>query len=105
MTVIKFVLLLFSDKSKEIWWKKLFDHEPDINVNKIDCSRPIDELSEETQMDLERIQWDEQQKLNGNLTSEQLQQQKMLRKAWDVEGSPFKGTPFDPSSVQFANTP
>lgn len=23
----------------------------------------------------------------------------MLEKAWDAEGSPFKGTPFDPTSV------
>ena len=23
----------------------------------------------------------------------------MLEKAWDAEGSPFKGTPFDPSKV------
>jgi hypothetical protein len=26
----------------------------------------------------------------------------MLRKAWDAEGSPFKGTPFDPSRVQIS---
>ena len=23
----------------------------------------------------------------------------MLKKAWDAEGSPFKGTPFDPSKL------
>ena len=23
----------------------------------------------------------------------------MLKKAWDAEGSPFKGTPFDPSRL------
>lgn len=27
----------------------------------------------------------------------------MLRKAWDAEGSPFKGQPFDPNIVQFEN--
>ena len=26
----------------------------------------------------------------------------MLKKAWDAEGSPFKGTPFDPSRVQIS---
>ena len=24
----------------------------------------------------------------------------ILKKAWNVEGSPFKGTPFDPTKVQ-----
>ena len=27
----------------------------------------------------------------------------MLRKAWDAEGSPFKGTPFDPSVLKMPN--
>ena len=26
----------------------------------------------------------------------------MLRKAWDAEGSPFKGTPFDPSAINMS---
>ena len=28
-----------------------------------------------------------------------LQNEDVLRKAWDAEGSPFKGTPFDPSAL------
>ena len=28
-------------------------------------------------------------------------EEEMLRAAWDAEGSPFKGTPFDPSKVNF----
>ena len=28
-------------------------------------------------------------------------QEEILRKAWDAEGSPFKGTPFDPSKINF----
>lgn len=121
------------EKTKEIWWKKLLDREPDIDVKKIDCSRPIDELSEETQAQINQIQFDEQQKMKGmfvftnsncvhqkwderrlsnipihcivigELTSEQIKQQEMLRKAWDAEGSPFKGQPFDPNIVQFQN--
>lgn len=39
----------------------------------------------------------------GELTSEQIKQQEILRKAWDAEGSPFKGQPFDPNIVQFQN--
>lgn len=108
----------------------MFQHEQSIDVGKIDCSRPINELSEETRRDLERIQWDEDQKMKGtiysrdcvpvigytsvpnivpisfagNLTSTELSQHELLRKSWNVEGSPFKGMPFDPSVVQFAKT-
>ena len=31
--------------------------------------------------------------------------QEILKKAWDAEGSPFKGTPYDPSKVQLATDP
>ena len=27
----------------------------------------------------------------------------MLKEAWDVEGSPFKGQPFDPSKINFSS--
>lgn len=53
------------EKTKEIWWKKLLDHEPDIDTKKIDCSRPIGELSEQTQAQIDQIQFDEQQKMKG----------------------------------------
>lgn len=63
----------------------------------------MEELPEDTQTEIERIQWDERQKLCGQLTSNQIQQQKMLKVAWNLDGSPFKGTPFDPNVVQFEN--
>lgn len=53
------------EKTKEIWWKKLLEHEDDIDVKKIDCSRPFDELSEDMQAELNQIQYDEQQRLKG----------------------------------------
>lgn len=92
-----------SDKLREVWWKRLLHNEPEIDVNRIDCSRPMEELPEDTQTEIERIQWDERQKLSGELTSNQIQQQKTLEEAWNLDGSPFRGTPFDPNAVQFDN--
>lgn len=50
----------------EIWWKKLLQHEPDIDLTKLDCSRPFDDLSEDTQTQINQIQHDELQKLKGD---------------------------------------
>lgn len=58
-------MIFILDKTKEIWWKKLLQHEPNIDATKIDVSRPMDELSEQTQAYLNKIQFDEQQKLKG----------------------------------------
>lgn len=63
-----FLSVYILDKTKEIWWKKLFTHENDIDVSKIDCSRPIDELSDENQAQIHQIEYDEQQKLKGTYT-------------------------------------
>lgn len=58
-------MIFILDKTKEIWWKKLLQHEPNIDATKIDVSRPMDELSEQTRAHLNKIQFDEQQKLKG----------------------------------------
>lgn len=41
--------------------------------------------------------YEQQRKQMGLPTTEEEQQMEMLKKAWDAEGSPFKGQPFDPS--------
>lgn len=42
--------------------------------------------------------------LLGESTSEQIKQHELLRKAWNADGSPFKGQPFDPNLVSFENS-
>jgi len=37
--------------------------------------------------------------MRGLPTTEEEQQQELLKQAWNAEGSPFKGTPFDPSQL------
>ena len=51
---------------------------------------------------IRKIMFDQEQKRKGLPTSDELKNEDMLRKAWDAEGSPFKGTPFDPSAINFS---
>ena len=39
--------------------------------------------------------------MQGLKPSEEIQQEDMLRQAWDAPGSPFAGQPFDPSAVNW----
>ncbi|KAF7233619.1 hypothetical protein EG68_12306 [Paragonimus skrjabini miyazakii] len=90
------------DKVQERWWEAAFEGEDKINTRKIDCSRPMHELDEEAQAKIHQLMYDEQRKRQGLPTSEQQKVHDMLAKAWDQEGSPFRGTPFDPSKVNIA---
>ena len=46
--------------------------------------------------------FDQHQKRLGKPTSDELKNEDMLRAAWNAEGSPFKGQPFDPSMVNLS---
>ena len=40
--------------------------------------------------------------MQGLPTSDELKQREVLEKAWNAEGSPFKGTPFDPTKLNMS---
>jgi hypothetical protein len=40
--------------------------------------------------------------MQGLPTTDEEKQIEMLKKAWDAEGSPFKGQPFDPSKFNLS---
>lgn len=86
------------DKLTEMWWDCLVKSEPKLDVTKIDCSRPFEELPEEAQAKIEELTWNQERKRLGLPTSDQLALQERLKKSWDTEGSPFKG-PYDPNTV------
>lgn len=140
-----YFLLLFVqihlEKTVQRWWEALIKGEPKIELSKIDCSRPIDDLGDNEQMKVQELMWNHQQKLLGRPTSEQIVNismvfyvtyllfskyesekfgvpdtkifsffslvtllqnlEKVLKKAWNVEGSPFKGSKYDPSVLNF----
>ena len=87
------------EKRQERWWEAVLENEPKINVRNIDASRPVTDLDEEAQAKVSEMVYNEQQKRLGKPQSHEVKVHDMLRKAWDCEGSPFRGQPFDPSTV------
>ncbi|KAK3758560.1 hypothetical protein RRG08_051000 [Elysia crispata] len=85
------------EKKQERWWERVFIGESGINTRKIDCSRPMTDLDDEAQAKIEEMMFNQRQKQLGLPQSHEVKTHEMLRKAWDAEGSPFKGQPFDPS--------
>merc|ERR1719502_1616975 len=84
-------------KLREVWWKSVVEGEPEIDTQKVDSVRNISEYDEETQAGIRKIMFDQDQKRKGLPTSDEIKNEDMLRSAWNAEGSPFKGQPFDPS--------
>ncbi|XP_066592759.1 nudC domain-containing protein 3 [Prorops nasuta] len=89
------------EKVTERWWDALIVGEDKIELNKINCTRNLDEMDPAEQMKVQELMWNHQQKLMGKATSEQIRMEQVLKKAWDKDGSPFKGTPYDPSVLKF----
>lgn len=84
-----------------MWWEKFIITEPKLDLRKIDCSRPMEELPEDEQNAINNLKWDHEQKQLGLPTSDEIKNYELLKRAWNVDGSPFKGMPFDPSLVTF----
>lgn len=93
---------LTMEKNKHTWWKSALVGHTEIDTQKVDSTCKLEDYDEGTQAAIRKIMFDQHQKAQGLPTSEELSQQDMLRKAWDAEGSPFKGVPFDPSLVNFS---
>lgn len=93
-------LQIHFEKVKEIWWDCFLTSEPKLDISKIDCVKPMEDLAEDAQAKIQELQWNQEQKRLGLPTSDEIKNLNTLRKAWNAEGSPFSG-PFDPSTVSF----
>ncbi|KAL6261770.1 hypothetical protein P5V15_006859 [Pogonomyrmex californicus] len=89
------------EKTAERWWEALIIDEPKIDLNKIDCSKHFDDMAPEEQMKVQELMWNHQQKVLGKPTSEQIKMEATLKQAWNAKGSPFQGTPYDPSILKY----
>ena len=90
-------LVLMLEKKKELIWKTVFQGDPEIDTSKVKATRNFNDFDGETQGALRKVMYNHQRKRMGLPTTDQDEQMEMLKKAWDAEGSPFKGQPFDPS--------
>jgi hypothetical protein len=91
---------VYLQKSQERWWKALLEGEAPIDMSKIEPIKPMEDLPDAEQMKIQELLWQEEQKRKGIVPGNS-EMEKILRQAWDVEGSPFQGQPFDPSRVNF----
>lgn len=90
------------EKSEDCWWDKLLTSEDSIDLKKINAERDYASLPEEERQKIQELVWNKQQQEQGKPTSDKLKMESMLRKAWDAEGSPFRGQTYDPSLINFA---
>ncbi|GFS50977.1 nudC domain-containing protein 3 [Trichonephila inaurata madagascariensis] len=98
------ILTICLHKMKERWWDSCFIDGPKINLKAIDPSIPFEDLDQESQAKIEELMYNEHLKRLGKPTIKQTKIHNILKDAWDRDGSPFKGQPFDPSAVDVQNT-
>ncbi|XP_077490360.1 nudC domain-containing protein 3 isoform X2 [Amblyomma americanum] len=92
-------VLVNLEKAQELWWDRLLVSEPQINIRAIDPTKPFEDLDEEAQVKIQQLTYNNLLKQAGKKTPQEEKVENLLREAWDKEGSPFKGQPFDPSAV------
>lgn len=96
-------LLLFLEKAEERIWSTVVVGDEEIDTKNVENKKEVSELDDETQACVRKLWHDEQQKRKGAMTSEQEKYADVLKKAWNSEGSPWKGTPYDPDVVKNMN--
>lgn len=92
-------LVISLEKANEDIWGCIIKGDQEIDTSKVDNSKRLNEFDGETQGALRKIVYEQDRKMRGLPTTEEEEQRELLRRAWDAEGSPFKGTPFDPSQL------
>lgn len=94
-------LTITLEKKTDRWWKSVLVGAQEIDTAKVDSVKAIDEYDGETQGAIRKIMFDQQQKAKGLKSIEEMQQEELLRQAWDKPGSPFAGQEFDPAAVHW----
>ena len=70
-------LILTLTKASEIIWKTIIVGDKEIDPKTVDNSKRIDQFDEETQGHLQKVLYEQNRKLNGLPTTEEMEQQKL----------------------------
>jgi len=96
-------LVLSLEKVKKTWWECVFRGGPKIDTTKVESVKRIEDYDEGTQGTIRKIVFDQNQKHQGKPSSDQIRTAELMKGAWNAEGSPFRGTEFDPSLLNLTN--
>ena len=89
-------LILTLAKAQEVIWKTIIVGDDEIDAKKVDNSKRLDQFDEETQGHLQKVLYEQNRKLNGLPTTEEMEQQKLMEKVMKADNSPFQESPYDP---------
>eukprot|EP00439_Symbiodinium_sp_Y106_P030522 s692_g3.t1 len=95
-------VMLSLQKSRETWWKCVLEGDPEIDTTKVESTRKMEEYDGETQGAIRKIMFDQNQKVQGKPSSDQIRTAEMMKDAWNAPGSPFRGTEFDPTMLNLS---
>eukprot|EP00932_Pfiesteria_piscicida_P002433 SRR837773.12369.p1 GENE.SRR837773.12369~~SRR837773.12369.p1 ORF type:complete len:360 (-),score=71.44 SRR837773.12369:56-1072(-) len=90
------------EKQRETWWKCVLEGDEEIDTTKVESTRRMDEYDGETQGAIRKIMFDQNQKLQGKPTSDQIRTADVMKQAWNAPGSPFRGSEFDPTMLNLS---
>mmetsp|Transcript_51828 Transcript_51828/g.116870 ORF Transcript_51828/g.116870 Transcript_51828/m.116870 type:complete len:369 (+) Transcript_51828:119-1225(+) len=96
-------LVISMEKQRQTWWKCVLEGDEEIDTSKVESVRRMDEYDGETQGAIRKIMFDQNQKIQGKATSDQLRTAEMMKDAWNAPNSPFRGTEFDPSMINLSS--
>jgi len=95
-------VIISLQKSRESWWNCVLEGDPEIDTTKVESTRKLEEYDGETQGAIRKIMFDQNQKLQGKPSSDQIRTAEMMKDAWNAPGSPFRGTEFDPTLLNLS---
>ena len=84
------------------WWEALLVDEEEVDVDKMWRERSMDTLHQDDRDVIAKEQYDQHAKKVGKPTSKAIQHERMMRDAWNAQGSPFAGQDFDLSKINFS---
>lgn len=78
------------EKVQRTWWASAVVGDAEIDTTRVDSTMAIHEYDEQTQAAIRKAMFDQSQKSQGLPTSDELEMEKLLAKARDLPGSPFR---------------